>query len=58
MQRTNHLLRDSHPDQEGTKGPLTGKGFFISEKNEINFGNTAITMRAEKTGYNLVLSLI
>ena len=23
MQRTNHLLRDSHP--EGTKGPLTGK---------------------------------
>ena len=25
MQRTNHLHCDSHPDQEGTKGPLTGK---------------------------------
>ena len=23
MQRTNYLLHDSHPDQEGTKGPLT-----------------------------------
>ena len=25
MQGTNHLLHDSHPDQEGTKGPLIGK---------------------------------
>ena len=25
MQRTTYLLHDSHPDQEGTKGPLTGK---------------------------------
>ena len=25
MQGTNHLLHDSHPDQEGTKGTLTGK---------------------------------
>ena len=25
VQRTNHLLRDSHPDQDGTKGQLTGK---------------------------------
>ena len=30
MQCTNHLLRDSHPDQEGAKGPLTGKCIFMS----------------------------
>ena len=29
MQRTNHLVRDSHPDQEGAKGSLTGK-FYMS----------------------------
>ena len=29
MQRTNHLLHDSHPDQEGTKGPLTGKNCWM-----------------------------
>ena len=28
MQCTNHLLHDSHSDQEGTKGPLTGKALF------------------------------
>ena len=37
MQRTNHLLHDSHPDQEGTKGPLTGKHFFV-----YGWGNNAI----------------
>ena len=30
MQCTNNLLRDSHPDQEGTKGPLTGKKSFAA----------------------------
>ena len=29
MQGTNNLLHDSHPDQEGTKGPLTGKKSYI-----------------------------
>ena len=28
MQGTNSLLRRSHPDQEGTKVPFTGKHFF------------------------------
>ena len=32
MQGTNHLLHDSHPDQEGTKGPLTGKVFITLEE--------------------------
>ena len=30
MQRTNHLLRYFHPDQEGTMDPLTGKIGYAS----------------------------
>ena len=36
MQRKNHLLHDSHPDQEGTKGALTGNIFFSSSGKNPN----------------------
>ena len=32
MQGKNHLLHDSHPDQESRKGPLTGKEYTDSTK--------------------------
>ena len=37
MQGTNHLLHDSHPDQEGTMGPLTEKkrGANVASKKRI-----------------------
>ena len=30
MHGTNSLLRRSHPDQEGTKGPLTGNVYLLA----------------------------